>query len=129
MRVHKSKIDFWLAFLILGMSVFPIALALMLGGPIWPSVILCGGLVVFMVWLYVATRYVVTKDEVTIHAGLYKVIIPISSITSIIPSKSVLASPAFSLDRLEISYGDNSKMLISPRDKNELLADIGWQKG
>jgi len=125
MRIHRSKIDFWLALLIGGCMILPIVLAWVLGGPILLAAAICGATTLFMVWLYLATRYVVTNDKITIHAGLYKVIIPINSITSVTPSYNPLASPAFSLDRLEISYRENSKILISPKDKQAFLSDLG----
>lgn len=128
MNVYKSKIDFWLLSLIGGLLILPLAPALFFGGAAWLALGICGGTALFMAWLYLATQYKVTADDLTIHGGLYKVKIPKKSILSVLPSRNVLASPAFSLDRLEITYDKNSKILISPKDKSGFLADIGWPK-
>ena len=77
------------------------------------------------IWLYLATKYVIGDEELTVLAGLYKVNIPIASITSITDSRNALASPAFSLDRLEIKYGKGKMILISPKDKSAFLTDLG----
>ena len=81
---------------------------------------------VFTAWLYLATQYRISETNLIIHAGLYKINIPIKSIKSVVSSKNVMASPAFSLDRLEITYKKNKRILISPKDKNRFLSDIGW---
>ena len=78
-----------------------------------------------MIWLYLATKYVIEHKDLTVFAGLYKVNIPVASITSITDSRNALASPAFSLDRLEIKYGEGEMILISPKDKSAFLADLG----
>jgi membrane protein YdbS with pleckstrin-like domain len=124
--VYKSKIDSWLIYLIGGILILPVILVLVYGGSLWPGLIICGLTATFTVWLYLATQYKVTKEKISIHAGLYKVNIPIKSIKSVANSNNPMASPAFSLDRLEITYGQNAKILISPKDKNRFLADIGW---
>ena len=126
MNIYKSKVDLWLFCLLSGSSVLPIFLVVFIGGPLWPALIICGATALFIVWLYCATKYEVTKDEIRVHAGLYKVKIPIKSIKSVAASRNPIASPAFSLDRLEIRYDQNSMILISPKDKNRFMADIGW---
>ena len=75
-------------------------------------------------WLFWATRYVVQNNALTIYTGFGKVCIPIENIKSVTPSRNVLASPALSLDRLEISYGKNQSILISPKDKSGFLTAI-----
>ena len=75
-------------------------------------------------WLFWATRYVVKNNALTIYTGFGKVCIPIESIKSVTPSRNLLASPALSLDRLEISYGKNQSILISPKDKSGFLTAI-----
>lgn len=126
MKIYKSKVDWWLICLIGGTLILPLIIALVVGAPLWPALIICGFVAAFIIWLYLATKYEVTKDEITIYAGLYKVNIPINSIISVTNTHNPLSSPAFSLDRIEIKYGKNKMILISPKDKNGFLADIGW---
>ncbi|MEP4051455.1 MAG: PH domain-containing protein [Litorimonas sp.] len=125
MKTHKSKIDNWFRVVVLIIALTPFMFLLIENIVFWPMLAICGLCVAFMVWLYVATKYVISEDVLTIHAGLYKVITPISEITSITDTNNALASPAFSLDRLEIKYGEGEMILISPIDKSAFLADLG----
>ena len=52
--------------------------------------------------------------------------IPINAIKSIVKSRNIISSPAWSLDRLEIKYGDNKTVLVSPKNKAAFLSHIGW---
>ena len=69
------------------------------------------------------TRYIVTlKDELFIQIGWfggYKILI--SDILSIEKTRIALASPAPSLDRIQINYGKYSSVIISPADKLALI--------
>lgn len=126
MKVYKSKVDLWLAGLIIGSLMLPLFIGLVVGEMVWPAIVVCGFSMVLVVWLFLATRYEITGTDLKVHAGLYKINIPINSITSVEPSRDPLSSPAFSLDRLKISYGKNKTVLISPKDKGSFLNDIGW---
>lgn len=126
MKVYKSKVDLWLMCLLIGVLTAPIILAWVIGEGLWVTLPICGLTLVFTAWLYLATQYRISETNLIIHAGVYKINIPIKSIKSVVSSKNVMASPAFSLDRLEITYKKNKRILISPKDKNRFLSDIGW---
>jgi len=128
MKIYKSEIDMWLIGVFIGTLLLPFILAAAFGGPFWPALIICGAVAMFIIWLYQATKYIVTPDEITVHAGLYKVNIPLTSIVSVTPSRDPLSSPAFSLNRLEIRYNKDKRILISPKDRERFLSDIGWDK-
>ena len=124
MQIFRSKIDLWLIVVIIASLLLPIIIA-------WvePSALTIAALTTITMflltgWLFWATRYVVQNNALTIYTGFGKVCIPIESIKSVTPSRNVLASPALSLDRLEISYGKNQSILISPKDKSEFLTAI-----
>lgn len=104
----------------------PVPLALLDPLAFWLTVVICGVVLAFIFWLYLATKYIVTDDKLVVNGGLFKVDIPKSSITSIADSRNPLSSPAFSLDRLAIKYGDRKMILISPKDKSAFLADLNW---
>ena len=89
------------------------------------TLITVGAVMALVVRLMFATRYVVSDNALTIHTGFGKKTIPFEAIKSVTPSRSLLASPAMSLDRLEIRYGQNQSILISPKDKAGFLAAIG----
>lgn len=124
MKIHKSKVDNWFRVVVLIIALAPFMFLLIENIVFWPMLAICGLCVAFMVWLYLATKYVISGDVLTIHAGLYKVSTPIAEITSITETNNALASPAFSLDRLEVNYGEGKIILISPKDKAAFLADL-----
>lgn len=126
MTIYRSKIDNWIIAVLGGSILLPLILMLAFKGPLMITLLITIPMLGFLVWLYIATKYEILKDELIIHAGLYKVNIPRESIKSVTPSNNALASPAFSLDRLEIAYGQDDKILISPKRKTEFLENIGW---
>lgn len=126
MKIYLSKIDLWLIWLFVATLMLPLVMAAMFGGPLWPSLVIVGVIAAFSIWLYLATKYKVTEDEIIVHAGLYKVTIVRKSIVSVTAMRDVAASPAFSLDRLEIVYNHNQRILISPKNRDNFLSDIGW---
>ncbi len=72
--------------------------------------------------------YEITTTTLEIRSGIllhYK--IPLSSIKLVVPTRSPLSSPAWSLDRLKIDYVKNSKkrvIMISPQDKKTFLLEL-----
>ncbi len=80
---------------------------------------------VLPVWLLLTTYYVVEGDSLKVHSGPFRWSIALHEIRSVMPSKSVLASPALSLDRLKIVYGDGRRILVSPKNRDAFLTAIG----
>ena len=126
MNIYRSRIDLWLVAVFGGSFLLPIILMILWDGPMALTFAITIPMLGFIVWLYFATKYEVLEKEIVIHAGLYKVIVPRQSITSVTPSNNVMSSPAFSIDRLEITYGQNDKVLISPKNQAQFLESIGW---
>lgn len=126
MHIHKSKVDLWVYAVVALILLLPYVMSVVAGPLLWPGVLICGLVAALFVWLYLATKYVITDDALIIHGGLFKVNIPIAEITSVTDSRSVVSSPAFSLDRLEIQYGEGKAILVSPKDKAAFRADLGW---
>lgn len=122
-----SKVDWWIAaFMLLpaGVSVVVMGSALMANPPI-PAIFLVVGIEALILGIIVgtlrATRYEVTDREVIARSGLFQWRIAIDEIDSIKPSRSLIKSPALSLDRLEIRYGNRRRLLISPKDREGFL--------
>ena len=74
--------------------------------------------------LFTRTHYTIADGELRVVSGPFRRTIPLSAITSIEPSRNPLSSPALSLDRLKISYGNKKYVLISPADKTGFLFSI-----
>ncbi len=133
MHVFKSKIDNWvLVCLLFSVSacLMGASVALMVGGTanyVFAAIILVLG-AGFPVWLYASTRYIVTGDDLKIVSGPFSWDIPIQSIVSLQETQSVSASPALSFDRLEIVYGEDKAIIVSPLDKTKFIQKLGKEK-
>ncbi|MBS0425570.1 MAG: PH domain-containing protein [Proteobacteria bacterium] len=133
MHVFKSKIDNWvLICLLLSISacLLGASVALTVGGTanyVFAAIILIAG-IGFPVWLYVSTRYIVDNDDLKIISGPFSWNIPIASITSVQETQSAVTSPALSFDRLEIAYGEDKMIIISPVDKEKFIQKLGKER-
>lgn len=74
--------------------------------------------------IFTRTHYTIAHGELRVVSGPFKRTVPLAEITSIEPSRNPLSSPALSLDRLKVSYGDNKYILISPADKTGFLSAV-----
>ena len=77
------------------------------------------------VWLLYSTHYTVTYEQLVIRSGPFLWRIPRSEIHEVRPTRSLLSSPALSLDRLEIRYGKGLTILVSPKDKAAFRDALG----
>jgi hypothetical protein len=68
--------------------------------------------------------YETTPDALVIHTGVLKTRISYAEIHSLRESRSVLSSPALSLHRIEIHYGEGRSVLVSPQNKAAFLEEI-----
>lgn len=129
----KSKVDSWIK-LLLGAVIVVQTLAIgsaafQAGDPrATTAMILVGVAVVgLMIWLTLATYYVVDRGRLTIVAGPFRWKVLIDEISSVEATRSPLSSPALSLDRLRIRYGKNRRIMVSPADKAAFLKAIGHE--
>ena len=121
--VFTSKIDLWLAFLILGSSLLLILV------PVWEwiysdssirrilfiSLLTIPGAILLLL-IFFNIKYSLSDDELFVKNGFSTQSIPLKDITHIIPTNSMLSAPALSLDRIEIKY-KGGNIVISPKDK------------
>jgi hypothetical protein len=128
--VFPSRVDWWIAaFMLLpaGVSVVVVGSALMANPPI-PAIFLIVGIETLILGIIVgtlrSTRYEVTGREVIARSGLFQWRVAIDEIDSIRPSRSLIKSPALSLDRLEIRYSGDRRLLVSPQDREGFLAAV-----
>ncbi len=131
---HRSKVDRWfvvvMTIAIIGSLVAAIAVAstgtmmvLALAGFI---VLVCAAL---PIWLLLSTRYTLSEDQLVVQCGPFKWRIPLAEIIEITPTSNPLSSPALSLDRLRIEYGEGSSLMISPCKKQQFIDDIKAARG
>jgi membrane protein YdbS with pleckstrin-like domain len=123
-----SKKDWWLTIIIWGAMLFA------MGSGIYSLIfeesnfidfvivlILAVMLPVFLLWMWLTTYYVLDESNLVIKYGPFKKIIPLNTIKSVKMTMNPLSSPALSLKRLEIIYGQYNMVLISPKDRDEFM--------
>ena len=84
--------------------------------------------IAFVGSLITATYYSIEGPTLKIVSGPFRWKVPIAEITSITPTRSVLSSPALSLDRLRITWGPKDRrIIVSPADKNGFVKALGME--
>jgi hypothetical protein len=125
----RSKVDLWLVVLAVGAPVLILEFVLEGVGPMERLAEALASLLVVVVlgifiWLYLTTRYTIRGDFLLVKAGPFSWVIPTEDITSIEPTRNPLSSPALSLDRLLIRYGNGAELMISPKDKLAFMTEL-----
>jgi hypothetical protein len=78
-----------------------------------------------LLYLFFNTAYIINDDKLIIKVGFYSFKpIDISTIKKIEKTKSLLASPATSFDRIWLSYGKYDDVILSPKNKIEFIMDL-----
>ena len=125
MKIYKSKIDVWLIILLVFSFVAP-AIGAFLSSELEVFYVLIPvyGIIAYM---FARLRYVINEEQLKIGTGILpgKTTIDIKTIKSVSKSNNPLSSPALSLKRLEIKYGNNfDYVLISPNNRQEFVNDL-----
>lgn len=76
------------------------------------------------IYLLFSIRYILTPTELVVRFLFFSRTYPLDVFTRIEYTRNPLSAPAASLDRLELYYGKGNSILISPKEKNEFLAEI-----
>jgi hypothetical protein len=124
--VFKSAIDWWLYVAIvvslLGVAIVAVQLASSASIEVTAFLVVVAILTAgLLLWPLLATTYSVDEDASKVNCGPSRWHIARADVVRVSPSRSVLSSPALSLDRLEIVYGNGRSLLISPKDKPAFL--------
>lgn len=121
-KVYRSKIG---TIYLVALCMLLIPLLAMLYREDYISTGLLAFALVFAVYLYFATLYIIEGDRLIVTIGfLGKRIIPIKDITSIRPTGSLLSAPAFSVKgRLQIEARRN-RIVVSPKNPDAFCADL-----
>jgi Bacterial PH domain len=129
---YKSKKDTWLIVVIMASMLVTVVAgaALILFAPaIWLRsiglVIMCASLIPIL--LTTPVSYTVDRGSLHVRGGYMHWTIPLQNILAVRPSRVWLASPALSMDRLEIEYKDwegTSLLLISPERTDQFLDEL-----
>jgi len=80
----------------------------------------------FFFYLNFSTEYTITNDNLLkVKCGfIYNKLFDINKIKSIKKSNNLISSPAPSLDRIELTYGQYGLIVISPKNKFEFANEL-----
>ncbi|MDR0782045.1 MAG: PH domain-containing protein [Pseudomonadales bacterium] len=128
-QLYVSKVDTWLAaaLIVAGLVVVGTLIAFPYArNPVpllarLPILIIGVGL---PLWIFMSTHYTLSNTSLRVQCGPFSWRVPLADITSITPTRNPLGSPALSLDRLRIDYGDGKTLMISPKLKEQFLQDL-----
>lgn len=122
-----SKVDWWLGLLLV---VAPaVSLVAAMTAPESGRLAAFAGtgvLAAVYLGLVFPMTYGLTGDELIVRYGLVRKRIKLADITEVVPTRSPLSSPALSLDRLRVTFGEGmfKRIMISPARKADFLAEL-----
>lgn len=127
----RSSID--AKFVAMGVGV-PMSLALVFfangvlyGAPPWWALLPPLLAVAVIAWLLASTSYDFEGATLLVRCGPFRWRIPLEQIFAVSETDSMRSAPAMSMDRLEIRFADDDRMLVSPRDKAGFLTELRRQ--
>jgi Bacterial PH domain len=127
-EVYRSKIDLWLAVVLVGVPVVSGYLIVRRlpsdSSDSWLGLVVCALVLAFSLWLFVSTRYTIDQDALHVRSGPVSCTIALKDIRQISPTRTMSSGPALSLDRLHIIYGNWQECVVSPKDKEGFLRSL-----
>jgi membrane protein YdbS with pleckstrin-like domain len=126
---YVSKVDTWLAAVMVVAALAAIAASgLLLVVPVpgaWIVVVTLLALTVGLpLWIFSTTRYLFEGSALLIRSGPFRWSVPIGEIKAVSATRNPLSSPALSLDRILIEYGQAKSIMVSPQDQQGFLAEL-----
>ncbi|MDM1524033.1 PH domain-containing protein [Empedobacter stercoris] len=90
------------------------------------GIVVCILTILFIIYMYLSTTYkIVNNEELVVKVGfLMNIKIDIKKIVEIKKTKSMISSPAWSLNRIEIFYNKYDSVIISPKNQTEFIQDL-----
>ena len=126
--VFAAKIDAWLLALIAGSTLVCLYAAWSAlseaGQGRWVTALVLLVSAALPAWIVLSTSYTLGRTRLRVRCGPFRWTIPLAEIRDVRPTRNPLSSPAPSLDRLRIDYGQRRSVMISPRDKEGFLREL-----
>ncbi|HSZ72127.1 MAG TPA: PH domain-containing protein [Cytophagaceae bacterium] len=105
--------------------VFGISSAFLIYEKAWIGLLINMTAVTGISYVFTSMTYTVEGDTLCINSALMSELnIDIKSIQRIQETRDPVSSPAASIDRLEILYGQSDRVLISPKCKKEFIRQL-----
>ena len=121
--VYKSKVSACIYF-VYGVSILSI-MPIFLIEFSWVAVIITLLLIAVETVAFFGLRYTINEHTLEVKMMLFfKKTYSIDDITSISKTDSILSAPAASFDRISIDFKDGTSLVLSPKRKEEFIADL-----
>jgi len=132
----SSRIDLWLLIVLLA----AVSLCAWILAENWDVMLARGWLVaslivvplaigiLFPLWIVTSLRYFLSDQTLRVRCGPFQWRIAIREITAVDPTHNALSSPAMSLDRLRIEYGQGKTVMISPEPRDEFIRQLEYRR-
>lgn len=131
-QVYSSRVDWWIAALIVGSVLFCFVLSFYLLRVDRTSAFILFGITALMVvitlLLVIPCAYTLFDDHLLVQSGVIRYKIPYTDIRKIEKSSNPLSSPALSLRRVKITR-NKGFLLISPPDRDQFIKDLSTMIG
>lgn len=131
-QVYSSRVDWWIAALIVGSVLFCFVLSFYLLRVDRTSAFILFGITALMVvitlLLVIPCAYTLFDDHLLVQSGVIRYKIPYTDIRKIEKSSNPLSSPALSLRRVKITR-KKGFLLISPPDRDQFIKDLSTMIG
>ena len=118
MKIYKSKIDWWLILLIVGVFGYPIVDGIL--SKEYTLSIVFSILLVLFYFLAKSIQYKIDGENLII----WRTKIPIQTIHKVYRTRMPLSSPALSLDRIGVVYNKYDEIFISPKEREEFIKEL-----
>ena len=118
----QSKKDIWLAVLIWGVIILMFFMMITEQNIVVYIVGILNN--ALLLWLWFGTNYKIDDEDFIVRSGLFKSTIDIKSIKKLRATKTLLAGPALSIDRIEIQYKRYDSVIVSPKEKNKFIESL-----
>lgn len=135
-RWYRSKLDWWLVLLLCLPPLAAIGLCINAALTRATSDLLVGSVAaVFVACLYFGIifpmRYGLDDTHLIVRHGVCRRRIPLAEISDVCPTRNPLSSPALSLDRLRVQFGQGffKVVMISPAERSQFLGDLAQRAG
>ena len=118
----QSKKDIWLAVLIWGVIILMFFMMITEQNIVVYIVGILNN--ALLLWLWFGTNYKIDDENLIVKSGPFKSTIDIKSIKKLRATKTLLAGPALSIDRIEIQYKRYDSVIVSPKEKNKFIESL-----
>jgi hypothetical protein len=136
MRWYRSKVDWWLVPLLYLPPVASLATCVYLALHGKMSELSWGiATILLIVGIYFGLlfpmRYGLDDTHLVVRSGISRQRIPLTNISAVQPTRNPLSSPALSLDRLRVQFGQGAfkSVMISPADRDSFLDELAQKTG